>query len=200
MLVNPVTSALFQEVSGEFVVRKGITIPSLTEAAFRRILGEVLSVINNVSQLRTFLREVEADTHITRTFEAYGESVSLILEAFSYQVLKIETIVKKQEETKTMIDVIESLQPWFKMIDSFKRLHDKASSEWKTNQNWLKSVKLLRTSVELPVVMQLSDTYVLVPISSPFLWLIPSELQASFYNWIVAFDEIWEAVSFTATD
>lgn len=143
MLVNPVTSALFNKVSGEFVVRPGITIPSLTEAAFRRMLGEVLSVINNVSQLRTFLREVEADTHITRTFEAYGESVSLILEAFSYQVLKIETIVKKQEETKTMIDVIESLQPWFKMIDSFKRLHDKASSEWKTNQNWLKSVKLL---------------------------------------------------------
>ena len=143
MLVNPVTSALFHEVSGEFVVRPGITIPSLTEAAFRRMLGEVLRVINNVSQLRTFLREVEADKHITRTLEGYGESVSLILEAFSYQVLKIETIVKKQEETKTMIDVIESLQPWFKMIDSFKSLHDKATGHWKTNPNWLKSVKLL---------------------------------------------------------
>ena len=143
MLVNPVTSALFQEVSGEFVVRPGITIPSLTEAAFRRILGEVLSVINNVSLLRTFLKEIEAVPHVPKTFEAYGESVSLILEAFSYQVLKIETTVKKQEETKTVIDVLESLQPWFKIIDRFRSLHDKATSDFKTNQNWLKSVKLL---------------------------------------------------------
>ena len=143
MLVNPVSSALFQEVSGEFVVRPGITIPSLTEAAMRRMLGEVLRTVNNVSILRTFLKEVEADTNVTNTFEAYGEAVSLILEAFSYQVLKIETTVKKQEETKTMMDVIDCLQPWFKIINSYKTLHDQATGHWKNSDNWLKCVKLL---------------------------------------------------------
>ena len=143
MAAHPAPSALFHLVDGEFRVAEAVTISSLTQAALRRLLGEVLETINSVRVLRTFLAEVEDTEAAPHTVEAYSESVSIVLEAFTFEVFKVESSVKKQETTVTLTDVLDSLRSWFNKIHAFKSLHDRATAGWRTSDNWVVSIRLL---------------------------------------------------------
>ena len=144
MLRSPVESPLFQFLNGNFVVTELVTIPSLTDGAMRRVLKDVLNAINDVSSLKSFLHESELKIRNTpRTFEAYRSGLNIFLETFSCDLYKVEHQVLQQEDTHTILSILDTLKPWFSMIRQFKSLHVFAVEGYEENENWYRSIKLL---------------------------------------------------------
>ena len=144
MLRSPTQSTMFHlNNNDQFEVTTLVTIPSLTDGVMKRLFSEVLTTINNVHQMRRFMREVETLPDLPRTFESYTESLNIFLDSFSNELFEVETELMKQDDTMTMMSVLDSLNPWFKMVQSFYKLHGEATSHWKQSENWLKSIRLL---------------------------------------------------------
>jgi len=143
MLRSPVESVLFQLRNGKFVVTELVTIPSLTDGSMRRILTDVLKAINDVHLLKLFLHDDEVIDNIPKTFEAYKSGLNIFLEAFSCDLYKVESSVLKQEDTHTILSVLDTLRPWFSMIHQFSCVHAVAVKGYAENENWFKAVKLL---------------------------------------------------------
>ena len=142
MLRHPVASPLFRIVDGHFVVNFGVTIPSLTQPALEKMLGDFVLCINDANVLRTFTNEIKEEQS-PMTFEAYGESINLFLDEFSGKIIEIEKSVLKQRETVTILSVVDDLRPWFQKLKYLTTLHQSATNNWKDSDNWLKSIRLL---------------------------------------------------------
>ena len=144
MLRSPVESPLFQYRNGEFVVTTLVTIPSLTDGAMTRLLQDALQAINNVHVLKIFLRDKDDCTKsIPKTFEAYRSGVDVFLEAFWCQLYRVEQDVLKQDDTCTILSVLDTLKPWFIKIHKFKSVHMLATGGFANNENWYISIKVL---------------------------------------------------------
>jgi len=144
MLRSPVESPLFQYRNGEFVVTTLVTIPSLTDGAMSRLLQDVLQAVNSVHVLKNFLRDNDIGTrNIPKTLEAYRSGVDVFLEAFWCQLYKVEQDVLKQDESYTILSVLDTLKPWFVKIQKFKSVHVLATGGFDKNENWFISIKVL---------------------------------------------------------
>jgi len=144
MLRSPVESPLFQYNNGEFVVTTLVTIPSLTDGAMSRLLQDVLQAVNSVHVLKNFLHENDVGTrNIPKTLEAYRSGVDVFLEAFWCQLYRVEQDVLKQDDTYTILSVLDTLKPWFIKIQKFKSVHKLATGGFVKNENWFISVKVL---------------------------------------------------------
>jgi len=144
MLRSPVESPLFQYRNGEFVVTTLVTIPSLTDGAMSRLLQDVLQAVNSVHVLKNFLRDNDIGTrNIPKTLEAYRSGVDVFLEAFWCQLYKVEKDVLKQDESYTILSVLDTLKPWFVKIQKFKSVHMLATGGFAKNENWFISIKVL---------------------------------------------------------
>lgn len=188
VLRSPVETPLFTLTAGQFQVSKKVTIPSLTDTALQSLLGQAVGMINDVHTLKCFLGDIEnISDDVPRTFEAYCSGLNVFLQSFSLDLFKLETDVRKQEESLTVLRVLDRLLPWSKMISGYRTLHDLATKDWKTALNWERSIRLLSvlhsslTTNHLPSLLPfLVDTF--LRSLEPFLniintWLVEGRLE-----------------------
>lgn len=157
MLHSPAASFLFHQEKGHFVVRNGVTIPSLTKDAVKNYLENVCEYVNIVYELQKFREEVyagyQADGSSTKklptfTFEAYAASLHDILQEFAQFISKIEERVRKQEDINTLYQLICELRPKFKELKVIYDTHILATEDWKESPNWLAVTRLLSVLYE----------------------------------------------------
>ena len=99
MLRTPTDSPVFEFRNGRFYVTELLALNSLTDAALRKLLDEVLLAFSDVYALRAFIYRVEHPVHgaaAAHTVEAYCSGLNLVLHQFSEALLSVEQTAAKQ--------------------------------------------------------------------------------------------------------
>lgn len=146
MLRHPVDSPIFELREGEFFVTERVTIPSLTSGTMTRLLGDLTRTFGDLWIMKRFIARLEAHdlpANVPNTVEAYASGLNNFLHAFSSELVRIEGTVHRQEETVTLVSVLDSLRPWFTKIRTMFLIHRAAVDGFAENPNWYRSVKLL---------------------------------------------------------
>lgn len=146
MLRHPVDSPIFELRDGEFFVTERVTIPSLTSGTMTRLLADLTRTFRDLWVMKRFISRLEGvdlPANVPNTVEAYASGLNNFLHAFSSELVRVEGTVHQQEETVTLVSVLDRLSPWFTKIRTMFLIHRTAVSGFDDNPNWYKSVKLL---------------------------------------------------------
>lgn len=150
MFFTPATTYLFKEVNKNFTVKPNITIPSLTKGTFASYLNSLCPYFTMLQELHSFgaelncVSDVENCTKLSpNTLIAYWAVIKEFLNEFNAFIIQIETEVKKQGRTYTLLQLMNDLEPKLFELRSMYCIHARAVYSWKTSPNWLSASRLL---------------------------------------------------------
>ena len=148
MVRHPAPSTIFEldAQTGAFRVGAHICLASASRMAVAHSLSDFCTFVTELKLLRDFVQEVaHADeTVVSFTYEAYAAALEASLHWMYSDVLKIEEIVSKQDETFTLLDFLSGLKPWMNRISFLHKIHLRASQPSFSNLAlWQKAVLLI---------------------------------------------------------
>ncbi|XP_075226285.1 gamma-tubulin complex component 5 [Lycorma delicatula] len=134
--------------SGEVITKENISIPSLTPESLALYLKtNVCCYAEMVYHLINFVEDLEGAEHEMKkppyTYQSYANALHELLLSFFSTVCKIEQTVEKQENTCTLVSVVEELRPSFVKLSYIYSLHKAVAYDWRRSEGWFSSVRLL---------------------------------------------------------
>ena len=151
MALRPADTTVFERREGSFRMCGNVCIPSATSEMIGSSLRKFCSMLDKLRCLMEFRDQVlgeqtKTESDVPFTYEAYASAVGEVLYLFSSDVLKLEDLVKKQEETFTLLDFESEMATWYDTINQLFLAHEVSVIQyWKESglENWKKAVKLL---------------------------------------------------------
>ncbi|XP_045119977.1 gamma-tubulin complex component 5-like [Portunus trituberculatus] len=129
-LMCPVSSHVFVvNQRGQFNVKEGITLCSLTPAAFRSMLEYVCEPLKQLHVLDAFMRRNQSQRFeplIPLTVLAYASGLWHWRQAFCHHLKGLEDAIKDQENTHTLLWLEGELFPWLRTLAVLFGVHMKA--------------------------------------------------------------------------
>ncbi|XP_069685486.1 gamma-tubulin complex component 5 [Periplaneta americana] len=154
-LYTPASTYIFKEENGIFVVRPDLTVPSVTKDTFAECLNDICHYFTILKEFQSFgehLDRSRRDPSYTKlppnTYEAYWSAIKDFISDFNDLIIEIETKVKKQETTYTLLHLFSDLEPKFSELLYVYEIHIRAVYDWKTSPNWLSASCLLSVIYE----------------------------------------------------
>ncbi|XP_044764094.1 LOW QUALITY PROTEIN: gamma-tubulin complex component 5-like [Coccinella septempunctata] len=116
-------SFVFYFKGNELNIRSDVSIASVRNVTFNAFLQQFLQYIELLEFFRTFIVSTQ---DLCQTYVCYGIAIRKnILEPIYKKLIDIEEIVRKQEETYTLLRLANDLGPIFEPLQVLKELHDK---------------------------------------------------------------------------
>ncbi|XP_046671949.1 gamma-tubulin complex component 5 [Homalodisca vitripennis] len=137
---------------GLFRVNPYLTLSSTTPDSLRLFLEDICPYFDMISNLRKFEKELSnqemSEEPPSVTYKAYSAALSHQLNNLNQMVIKIQTKLNKQEETMTLISVLEELTPGLHMLHYLYDVHSRAVADWYSHPAWLCATRLLSVLYE----------------------------------------------------
>lgn len=115
-------SFVFYFKGNELNIRNNISIGSARNVTFNSFLKQFLEYIELLEFFRNFISSTKDSC---QTYVCYGVAIRKnILDPIYKKLIDIEDIVRKQDETYTLLKLANELSPIFKPLVTLKSLHD----------------------------------------------------------------------------
>ncbi|XP_078039159.1 gamma-tubulin complex component 5 [Augochlora pura] len=149
MFYTPMCMVVFQlNNETDFFIRPNISIPSLTTVAFNSILSPFCKYFSMIREIEQFGIEIYSEeSSLCKkppfTYEAYNAALGNHLMKFKNEIIEIEKMFMKQDESLTLLSLSTLLKKRLYNIKILYEVHQRVIYDWKVQPNWICASKLL---------------------------------------------------------
>eukprot|EP00094_Tigriopus_californicus_P014270 TCALIF_13831-PA protein Name:"Similar to TUBGCP5 Gamma-tubulin complex component 5 (Homo sapiens)" AED:0.03 eAED:0.05 QI:0/-1/0/1/-1/1/1/0/906 len=157
---SPQSSTVFEldSTGHTFRVRPHICLASVTAMTLGHALGSFCTFLSHLKGLMDFVTSVQQSLSGPFTYEAYANGLADTLHALSTTVLGLEERILGQQETFTLLNLLDELASWIQTIRVLHQCHVRAvEPSHSPAENWFKAVKLLAVLEPCLVVQTNAD-------------------------------------------